>query len=340
MRGRLRAGYGTPGAPGSWKVRFFFGVILPAGAVFAFWIGWRQARASFLQEVAPGFSRSVEPLPSLYEAAAGAEEAWRAFPFPVGERLTYSVSWEGIPVGDVAMEVVEKFSYAPDWLRRDPAERAGSEAGYRPPERFVYPPDFSRDVCRVRVTTRSSRWLDAIYKVDDRIETLIDMEGSYPWRYDEYIREGSRRKDNLVEFDQKNHAAYYYRRKAGEKEYAFQYGAGPLADRVQDPLSVTYYARLLGLVPGQRVTITVHADKQDWPTEIEVIGEEKIDTQAGVMDCLVLRPRYEYEGLFIRSSEPRLWVEKQNKFPVKMDVKIALGSVKVLLKEWKKGPNQ
>lgn len=310
------------------------------GGLVAYEAGRRSAPPVEVRPAPISSRASAEPLPSLHEAAAGLEEKWRAFRFPVGEQLVYAVSWEGIPVGDVVMEVVEKTDYAPEWLGRDPAERRTPEAGYTPQDIFAYPADFRRPVYRLRVTTRSSAWLDAIYKVDDRIETLVDAEGTYPWRYDEYIREGRRKKDNLVDFDQRNHAAYYYRRKGDEKAYAFQTVAGPLSDRVQDPLSVTYYARILDLAVGQSVTITVHADKQDWPTRIEVIGEEKVDTKLGELDCLVLRPRYDYEGLFIRSSEPRLWVEKTHKFPVKMDVKITIGSVKVLLKGWKKGSDR
>lgn len=318
-------------------MRLFIAAAAVGGAVVAFEAGRRNAPPAEVVPVPVSSGRSARPLPSLAEAADGLEEGWRAFSFPVGEALVYSVSWEGIPVGDVVMEVVERAAYSPEWLARDPAERAQPYAGYRPQELFAYPPGFSRDVYRVRVTTRSSAWLDAIYKVDDRIESLVDAEGTYPWRYDEYIREGRRKKDTLVDFDQRNHVAYYYRRKGAETDYAFQQAVGPLSDRVQDPLSVLYYARLLDLAVGQSVTITVHADKKDWPTEIEVIGEETVDTKAGEFDCLILRPRYDYEGLFVRSSEPRLWVDKTHKFPVKMDVKIMIGSVKLFLKKWTRG---
>lgn len=317
---------------GGWVL---FGALAAVGSAVAFFWGRAAPEAPSPAAVA----LPAAPLPALSEAAADGEEAWRRFPGRVGERLIYSVSWEGIPVGDVVMEVVEKVRHVPSWVGKDPATLPRVE-GYAPEHPFHYPPDFGRPVYRVRVTTRSSAWLDAFYKVDDRIESLIDAEGTFPWRYDEFIREGRRKKDNLVEFDQKNHVAYYHRRKGEETAYTFQYAVGPIADRVQDALSVTSYARLLDLSPGLRLTITVHADKRDWPTEIEVVGEERLETAAGLFDCWVLRPRYDYEGLFIRSSEPRLWVEKRARIPVKMDVKIAIGSVKVYLKEWHEGKGE
>lgn len=304
----------------------------------------------------PPPSPSGQALPSLAEAAGLQEEAWRRFPAPPGERLVYSIDWGLISVGEVMLEVVERAESRPFWLSEEgrgalasrlaevrELEKMGALKGpelekalaeLSPPASFEYPEGFRREAFRIRATAKASAFINALYKVDYRIETLVDAEGTFPWRYDEHIVEGRRRRDNLIEFDQRNHAAYYYRRRGEEKGYSLKAIVPRVSDRVQDPLSILYYVRLLGMSVGQAVNITVQVDGSDWPTLLEVIGTEKIDTGTGELECLVVRPRYDYEGLFVKSSEPRVWLDKESRIPVKMDVKIPVGTVKVLLKEW------
>jgi hypothetical protein len=97
------------------------------------------------------------------------------FPFPVGERLEYAVSWFGVPAGHVAIEVARFIE----------AEGA----------RYAH----------VVATLRTNRAFSAVYEVDDRSEAWIDLDRFVTVRTRAVEKHGSKHFDESVRYDAATH---------------------------------------------------------------------------------------------------------------------------------------
>jgi len=88
-----------------------------------------------------------------------------------------------------------------------------------------------RSCYHVEFTVNSKPFFDAFYRVRDRYESHIDVEGLYPWKFVQRIREGNFKRDFTATFD---HA----RLKAVTKD-----GEYPIAPFTQDIVSAFYFMR-------------------------------------------------------------------------------------------------
>ncbi|MCX8009791.1 MAG: DUF3108 domain-containing protein [Ignavibacteria bacterium] len=71
-----------------------------------------------------------------------------------------------------------------------------------------------RKCYRIKFEVNSVPSFDWFYKVRDRYETYLDVEGIFPWRFEQHIREGSYSRDFSAFFDHRKNKA-----KTSEGEY-------------------------------------------------------------------------------------------------------------------------
>ncbi|MFA6026402.1 MAG: DUF3108 domain-containing protein [Ignavibacteriaceae bacterium] len=85
--------------------------------------------------------------------------------FKVGEKLTYDVKYGFVTAGVATMRIPEIKKIT------------------------------GRDTYKVLFEVNSVSSFDWFYKVRDRYETYIDVEGIFPWRFEQHIREGKYSRD-------------------------------------------------------------------------------------------------------------------------------------------------
>jgi len=140
---------------------------------------------------------------------------------PEYERLKYVVRWLGVPVGDITASVngIKKIN--------------------------------GRDSYELEVVVKTNAFCSAIYRIDDRFISYMDVEGFYTLRHEVYRSEGKYKKDAVTDFDQIKHKAYFKNMLDGsEKTFG-------IPDKVQDTLSACYYFRLLPIEIGQKIEYAV-----------------------------------------------------------------------------------
>jgi hypothetical protein len=91
-------------------------------------------------------------------------------PFPVGEKLVYSITWIGIPM-----------AYATVTTRLETLDE--------------------REVLALRMEARTYPFFEHIFKVEDIYETLVDPETFLPIRYTQNLRERDYRCHEETVFD-------------------------------------------------------------------------------------------------------------------------------------------
>ncbi len=216
--------------------------------------------------------------------------------FGPGEKLTYDLNYGFINAGTAAMEVADIIEFD------------------------------GRPCYQIVSTANSNKFFSSFYRVEDRVESIMDAAGLYSWRFDKQLSEGTYRARRTYDFDQMNHKVFY------DKDTI------DVAPYVQDALSVLYYVRTLPLKVGQSVFVDNFTDGKKYPLEVKVNGKESIRVKAGKFDCLVVEPLLLTSGIFKNEGKLTVWLtDDRLKLPVLMKSKVLVGSISAELTDYKLG---
>lgn len=209
--------------------------------------------------------------------------------FTVGEKLTFDVKYGFVTAG-VAEFSIPKIS-----------KLAG------------------RETYNVVFRVNSVSAFDAFYKVRDRYETFIDVEGIFPWRFEQHIREGGYSRDFSAFFDQRKNKA-----KTSEGSY-------DIPQNVTDIVSAFYLARTYDyskMKAGDKIQLQNFYKDKVYPLDVVYHGKERITVSAGKFDCIILEPIAKEGGLFKNEGTLILWLtDDEIKMPVKVKTKVIIGSI-------------
>ncbi len=210
---------------------------------------------------------------------------------PVGEKLTYEISWLNILAGTAVMEVLD----------------GGG----------------GRDSLTAKfVTTAQSRpAITKFFPVDNRVESEFDLSAQLPQHMLFKRREGKKKEDIEYTFHHKEGTVTAI--KGGTAETL------PIEPGTQDLISCLYYVRnALSFTPGSSMTLNIHHDKKNRKVEVRV---EKLETLDGVWgkaetaEVLVIMP---FQGLFLNQGNIRVWFTNDaRRLPVRMKAKVIIGSI-------------
>jgi hypothetical protein len=229
------------------------------------------------------------PVPPVDEAR---RYGWALVPnhaFTVGETLTFAVQYGGLTAGYATLAI-------PDLVRLE-----------------------GRPCFHVVASAKTIPFFETFFTVLDRIESGIDVDCAFSWRYEKHIHEGGFLADASYDYDQRAHAM---REPAKGKQVAMPPAA-------QDVLSCFYYFRTLKTAPGDHVVIPVTADdSKSYQLSVDVLRRERIQCLAGDFDCLVVVPHLAFKGVFQQKGEVTMWVtDDARRIPVYIKSKIAIGSI-------------
>lgn len=222
--------------------------------------------------------------------------AGMSYGFVRPEKLNYDLTWAGLKAGTATLELL-------------------TEA-----DRF-----------RIVSSARSADWISVFYTVDDRVETVLraklpSLFIGVPENYRVKLREGRHRRDKEVIFDYEKLTATYIDHREGRKK---QFG---ITAHAFDPLSSFYYIRTLKIEVGKPVFVDIFDSKKMWNVEVKVLRKEKIETELGTFDTIVIKPLMKSEGIFSRKGDMYIWLtDDEKRLPVKMQVKVAIGSITATL---------
>lgn len=218
--------------------------------------------------------------------------------FAVGEQLRFKLQWGVVPVGTAHAWT--------EWLRENGQWRIA-----------------------LRLRTRSSAVLSAIYPVDDFIESVVDPHTFLPLRFVKKMNEGNNRYDEVTEFD---HAAgvarWRSRLRNREKEF-------PIEADTRDIPSLLYWFRQRALEPGDTNTLRVMADNKIYTITPRPVVRESIRLDKfGAVRCIRFEPVAEFDGLFVRKGRVWFWVsDDDRRLAVRIDAEVPVAKVRAVLTE-------
>lgn len=218
--------------------------------------------------------------------------------FGVGERFEFSVGYGIIKAGTAVMEIPEIVQFN------------------------------GRKCYHIVSTAKSNKFFSVFFKVDDKVESYMDVHELYSLGFDKHLREGEFKADVSMIFDQENHFALY-------NNSPDTFAVSPY---VQDVLSAFYFVRTRNLEVGQSIFADNHADKKNYPMEVKVLRKEKIKVPAGTFDCVVVEPILKASGIFKHKGSLTVWLtDDEVRMPVLMKSKVVIGSISTELTNYKLG---
>jgi len=177
---------------------------------------------------------------------------------------------------------------------------------------------------KVVSTARSRSVVDIFYRVRNRVETYIDPASGLTEKYVVNSREGGKRKERVLIFDQgRNLVTRLVREKGNTSSMVFQ-----TPSMVHDSLSSFYAIRDQDLKIGESLSFKVFEGKKNWELVVDVLAKEEITVRAGTFKTIKIHPLLKYEGIFRRKGELFVWVtDDDRKMPVLMKSKVKVGSI-------------
>lgn len=179
----------------------------------------------------------------------------------------------------------------------------------------------SRECYHVIGTGRSIGAFDWFFKVRDRFESFVDCNAMVPWLFIRNVEEGSYRKKQRAIFH------HYKDSVSSEKKTIF------LPKHTQDLISAFYYARTIDFAaakPGDVFPINGYLDDEIISLNIKLVGREKLTTDLGVFQCIILRPMLKEGRVFKEEEDMTIWVSDDlNRIPVRVQSNIMVGSIKM-----------
>jgi hypothetical protein len=227
-------------------------------------------------------------------SATPTPKAKRFVPFGIGEKFEYSVGWgKVLNAGETTLEVREIIQYQ------------------------------GHDVYRVVAKAKSNRMFSLFYRVRDRFESLIDVNGLFTRRYWTKQDEAFKKRERKYEFDQENNTVDYK-----DKEYYIRYG-------IQDEISAIFYIRTLDLQVGKPVYVDIFARRKNWQVKCNVLKTETIKVPAGKFETVLVEPELNFEGI-MKKGKMKVWfTNDKRRIPIQVSSKIAIGSILIRLKKYR-----
>jgi hypothetical protein len=174
---------------------------------------------------------------------------------------------------------------------------------------------------------RTTGLTDKLFEVNDIYETTVDAETRLPLKSIRNIKEGKYR--------WYNETMYYHDIDSINSQKS---GWRDAPENLVDIISVFFYFihhhLLDDLEPGSRVTLpTFHADKID-DVSVKYLGDRRIETDFGKIDCYVLTPSVDKGKLLNRSDGLKFFISKKTKMPVLLEFDMRIGSLKAEIQKY------
>ena len=231
------------------------------------------------------------------------------WPFRVGERFVYDVTFGPVRVGVARLQVE-----ALETLDGAPSYRVSFELEGGP----------------------------FFYKIDDRTVSWIATDPFRSMQFEQILAEGSYRRHRRYAFD---HGALTYTREDWDED-TDGYLAHPeerdvpIPPAALDEIAYLYLARLLPLTVGRTYRFERYFEEEGNPVILEILRQERVRVAAGRFDTIVVRPIIQTDGMFGEGGRAEVYLTgDERRIVVQIKTRMKVGELNMYLREYELGGN-
>lgn len=265
--------------------------------------GYEARKAAFkVRHTPPGET----PRPSEEALALAGDLSARGLPargrhpklwFPVGEIAEYEIAWGVFTVGSA-------------WARADWVEIQG--------RRFIL----------LTMEAESNGIVEALYPVEECMQTLIDPNGFLPIYFEKQSKEGRHKTHDLTTFD---HARGKGTWRSFLRRNPEEFDIGP---ETRDLMGLMYWIRQAPVEEGETREYEVMTDERLYTLTLE--AEKKRETlkvgSYGKVPCLKMEPKGKFNGMFIRTGRMFVWISEDPRCTLcRATARVPVASIKIIL---------
>lgn len=215
-------------------------------------------------------------------------------PFSIGERLEYDVKFGVLKVGNGRMEVL-----GIETIR-------------------------GREAWHTAFTVKGGTFF---YKVNDRLESWIDVETFASLRHVQDLQEGKR--DRERRFEIYPDRLVYTENESEER---------PTARDPLDDGSFLYFIRTVPLSVGQTYDFPRYFRPDRNPVRVRVLRKESVKVPAGRFDAIVIQPIIKSKGIFSENGQAEIWLsDDDRRIMLQMKSNLSFGTLNLYLKSYTAG---
>jgi hypothetical protein len=180
-----------------------------------------------------------------------------------------------------------------------------------------------------RTTIKTSSFFSSFYSVDDYVDVLMDFEQLVPSVFTLHVKESAQLKEAQMLFDHQKGIATYWEKKVtdknGEENKKQQWEILPYAQNV---FSAAFYMRVFQWEVGKENAFHVADDEKNLTFRAKAIRKERISTEAGDFNAIVIRPEIELKGKFNPVGDNYIWLsDDDRKYILRIESKIKIGTL-------------
>src|SRR3990172_4086941 len=165
----------------------------------------------------------------------------------------------------------------------------------------------------LRVRAWTSDVLSMIYPINDTIDYYLDVQTMVPLRQE---FESSRKEDDVAIYDQEKGTIVYRYKKDGKVRKIVD-----AVPNVYDPVSVAYYFRTKDIGAEEKGR-PMYAGRKLWEISAKPLGTERIRTERGEFDTIIIQPVLRREGKVEDKGNLRMWMSRDERhLPVRVYAK-------------------
>lgn len=221
--------------------------------------------------------------------------------FNKGEKIFYRVHYGFITAGEAEMRV------NPDL--------------YKLNNRICY---------KLEVAGKTTGAFDKVLRIRDTWGSYMDTSTAKPQKSYRFIEEGRYRRLEEVYFN--------YETKTARVDWSLENKSFEvnIPDPIHDLVGGYFWLRMLDydkMKVGEIITVNGHLEKDTYPLKVRYVGREKVKTQMGKIDAILLSPIMPKNGLFDGENSIKFYISAdQNRVPVLIRAELFLGAVEVDIK--------
>jgi hypothetical protein len=181
---------------------------------------------------------------------------------------------------------------------------------------------------KIRATATSNKGLSLVYPVRDTNISIIDAEGLYSHRIVKHINEGNYIRYRTTDFNPDIGMARTV------DHTVFKDSSFTTENYIHDIISAFFFFRTTKVTDS--IDLICVDDFKKYPLRVKVIKKEKIKTDLGKFDCIVIEPLITSSGIFMKNGKVQIWLtDDERRLPVLVKFKMPyLGSITCKLIEY------